>query len=123
MPLSLFFNKQGIHILSIRHNINDTFSLKTLPICNLAGIEPGSAVPQADAMHTVPRSQGYIQYFLANAGDSRCKIALTISVTIKSEFLLDINDMLTAKLLNKNIKYLRRIRRPLRHAPGRKMNC
>jgi hypothetical protein len=44
-----------MHIKSITNNSMAEFSLKTY---TLVGIEPGSAVPQADAMSFAPRRQG-----------------------------------------------------------------
>jgi hypothetical protein len=44
-----------MHFNSILHNSISVISLKTYA---LAGIEPGSAVPQAETMSTVPRRQG-----------------------------------------------------------------
>jgi hypothetical protein len=55
MPFDIFFNTETMHTKSIVHNSVAMISLhKNL---TLVGIEPGSAVTQADAMSTAPRRQ------------------------------------------------------------------
>jgi hypothetical protein len=55
MPLLLFFNTQTMQIMS------HTTELLRFPknlMFTLAGFEPGSSVPEVDAMSTAPRRQG-----------------------------------------------------------------
>jgi hypothetical protein len=55
MPLVLFPNTQTIHIKSI---INNSIAMNFL---TLAGIEPGSAVPQTVVMSTSPRPKIWVK--------------------------------------------------------------
>jgi hypothetical protein len=52
MPLFLVFNTPTIQIKSIIHNSIAKFAQNPY---NLAGLEHGSSVPEADAMSTAPR--------------------------------------------------------------------
>jgi hypothetical protein len=72
MPFILFFNTQTMHIESKTHNSIAMFFLKPY---TLAGFEPGSAVPEADAMSTAPRRQGIF-----------CKTLIITSVLNKRHF-------------------------------------
>jgi hypothetical protein len=52
-------NTQTTHIKSIEHN-----GIATIPVKPwiLAGFEPGSSDPEADAMSSAPRRQGVYEY-------------------------------------------------------------
>jgi hypothetical protein len=54
MPLFLFLNTQTMHLKAIIHTQQHCYAFPKNTL-TLAGIEPGSAVAQADAMSTAPR--------------------------------------------------------------------
>jgi hypothetical protein len=64
MPLFLF-NTQTVHIKSVVSTSFTMISLKTFYL--IAGLEPGSSNPQADAMSTAPGSLDNYCNFLGAA--------------------------------------------------------